>query len=205
MRKFPVVLRMENYTGLVTKVAIKYWRALPATAKLWIDVEDFVSEGMRFARFELMQSYDYRASSFTTFLTIALKQFYGRKIRDLNRQKRNRGIEINLDDLERAYDDPEENTNTKTPLGSAVMLPMHNPYDVLTCRMSMLKLYDEASPRLQRYLKTWFLNKKPPEVVRVDVSFRKARREFLKLAPVFSVGESECKTLLDDRRKKSLS
>ncbi len=177
----------ENYVGLVTKLAVKYWKALPVSAKIWVDVDDLINDGMLFARFEVMPYYDIATgNSFTTILTIALRQFYGRRIRDLGRQKRNLAeILLPID----------ENT---------FITPDHDGYDVIRSRYSMLKLYDTASPKLQRFIRSWFLNKSSPARIRVS-GFTKAKREFLELAPKFKVDINDCRVLLEDRKRKALS
>jgi len=154
-----------------------------------------------------MPWYDIRRGSFTTVLTTALSQFYGRRIRNLNRKKRRRGIEINIDDIERRT---IEESSDEVRYGSYAIkadgLPESTSRtDVLTSRISMIKLYSTASPELRTYLRKWFFNKATPDHIRITVPFRKARREFLKLAPKFSIGISDCRILLEDRRKKALS
>lgn len=187
-KKFQVVLRMENYVRLVTKIAVRYWKALPASAKSWIDYKDFVNEGMKFARFEIMPYYDIRRNtSFTTILTISLKRYYRMKLRDINRQKRQRGVEISLEDLE-----------------GVSKIPFKAP-DITLSRISMQKLYLQASPELKKYLQVWFFNRNMPDRIRISAPFKRARREFLKLAPQFSISVHDCRNLLEDRKKRSLS
>ena len=179
--KFHVVLRMENYRGLVAELAIKYWRRLLPSTKAWVTEDDLLNDGMLFAREEIMPYFDVRKGcSFTTILTISLDHYYIRRVRDLSRLKR-------------------------TPVDIPIVRN-HGTVDIIASRMSMTKLYEEASPHLQHYIQIWFLSKQGPERIRpTSIPFRKAKKEFLKLAPKFSVDVEVCRILLEARKTRSLS
>ncbi len=185
---YRVVLRVENYYGLIAEQAIKYWQSLPKDRKFWIDVEDFINDGLLFARHELMDQYDPRKAKFTTFLTVALKRFYLEQLIGFKRIKR--VFPIGKDhELEKVQ--------------PRIFVP-NTPLEIAG-EVGMKKLREQASPMLKNYVDSWFYNPKGPAHIRYGVRFTKARKEFRALAPKYGVDYSTCQALLEANRRNFLT
>lgn len=172
---------MENYSRLVAKIAIKYWQALPRQTKAWVEVDDFINDGLLFARFELLPHYDFTRTKFTTYLYKGLSRYFGSKLLELKRQKRTVVLE---------YQPP------------IIFVP--NREIQMAGEQALKSLYASASPMLQKYMKSWFFNEKGPARVRMGAGFTKAKKEFKKLAPVYGVDYTLCKAVFDARRASYL-
>jgi hypothetical protein len=175
--RYPVVLRIENYTGLIKSLAIKHWKRLPPSCKSWIDEEDFFHDGVFFARYSVMPYFDFRQASFSTILTIMLSQFYTHQIRMYTRQKRT-PVEL-----------PEPRSNIIS--------------DKVISHDALIRLYWDASPFLKKYLEQWFFSIDGTAGVYKTKSFKKAKREFLKLSKKFGVDFKTCDRFV--ARRQSLS
>lgn len=177
---FPVVVRMENFTSLFYKFAIKCWNKLPNAHKTWVSVEDLVQDGMVFARFKLVPNYDVRRAAFITILQMSLEQFYSRKLRALYRKKR---MPIEIKETEQEERVQQEDVS------------------VAVSQAAVEKVYLEASPLLKEYMGKWFF-KVGGGVRRIRISepFKQARNEFQLLAMKHNVTPENCRVYLENRK-----
>ncbi len=177
---FPVAFRMENYSNLFYKLALRCWKNLPSQHQTWISVEDLIQDGMLFIRYKVVPKYNVRLKmSFITLLHISLEQFYSRKLAAYYAKKR---LPIDL-----TYDEDVRFV------------------DVLSSTSAIDNIYDQASPLLRQYMDKWFYDTDGlPERLRISDPFKKARREFKRLAKVNNVDVVTCRTVLESRKQKSL-
>jgi len=173
MQRFIAHLRIENYQGMVAGIALKHWKRLPKSTKVWIDADDFVNDGLMFARVKVLPYFDVKTAAFSTILTIMLEQFFMRTVDSYRRQKR-------------------------TP----VEIPIPKPQlivDKVMNHQALVQLYWQSSPLLREYLFSWFFSS-GVDRIRESLPFKKARKEFLKLAPIYGVTPQIFSSLLERRQ-----
>lgn len=189
--------RVENYTGLVTKKAIQYWKRLPSPVKAYVSVEDLVNDGLIFARFEVMLKFDPKKykNKFSTLLFIALDNFYKLRCIELIRIKRTLpGEQIRIGEALSEHED------------SLVCDPEDpNQLDIsiaVSGEQGLKKVYTLASPKLRKYMETWFFSTKgTAKVFKRSGPFIKAAKEFRRLASFHSLDKEQCMAFLDRRRR----
>lgn len=176
-------LRVENYIGVVKKLAWQNWQRLPKGAKCCIDPEDLFTEGMAFVRYSIMEDFDpNRGNRFMTLLYISLDRFY--KTRGIELCRRKRTLPGPIDE---EADPPAEDIQLLQSLSG---------------EQGLLRVYSQASPMLRKYLESWFFSSNgPAKVFKYSVPFTKASKEFRRLAMMSSLDINQCRAFLDRRRR----
>lgn len=169
--------------GVIKKLAYQNWKRLPLGAKSWIDPEDLVSEGMTFVRYTLMKEFNPKLGNrFMTLLYISLDRHY--KERSIAMCRIKRTIPGPIDD---EADPPAEDIRV---------------VDAMSGEQGIIKVYSLASPRLRKYMETWFFSDEgASKVFKSSVPFMKASREFRKLAQESDLGIDQCRAFLDRKRR----
>lgn len=173
---FVPFLRIENYERLIAGLALKHWKRLPPSTKSWIDVEDFINDGMMFARFNVLPYYKIKTAAFSTILQIMLDQYFMRQVESFRRQKRT-PVEL-------------PTTNLQTT------------FDSVLAHHSLVELYWAASPKLRTYVYEWFFSgdgvDRLPKTG--SVVFKRAKKEFRKLADKYGVTAHTCQAMFERRQ-----
>lgn len=182
MRQF--VLRIENYVPLITDISASHWLKLPNKTKSWMGQDDFIQDGVQFARFELMPKYDPgRGAKFSTYMFIPMHRFFKAYRESLTCEKRwmTKGAIIELYDRSRFKEE--------------LYVVGQDGID------SINKLYDAASDNLKGFMEDWFFSVTGPKrVVKSGTKFKRARLEFLERAQQFNVTIELCAQVLQSSR-----
>lgn len=164
----------EEYKNMARKIAWQYWKTLPASAKMWIDPEDMISEAVLHVMSFVGKNFNPKRSSLSTFLyctvnshmlNFTLAQQNGKRF----------GWRKDLDDVLHLH--VEESL-----------------FQLIEAREALEVIFRKASPDLRMEIKKWF----GPErrAPRWGVNGRALTSEFKHLAHSHRLTASDCDILL---------
>ena len=67
---------LQRHGGLIRKLALKFWRQLPVSVKMWVDLDDLIIEGQIYVLHQMREHYDRFQARESTFLWVALSNMY---------------------------------------------------------------------------------------------------------------------------------
>lgn len=184
------LLRIENYVGYIKNRAFDNWQRLPQSVKNWMELQDFVNEGLIFARFSVMPKFDpTRRVQFATLLYKSVDRYY--KLRGIELTRGSRippGVVFRIGSGEGEIDVPISHFDLTYAIAG---------------ERCLVKVYRMASPLLRKQMVGWFFSKSGTWKVRKkSTTFFKAKKEFKRLAKKVDLTYDLCKAFLDRRRQE---
>jgi DNA-directed RNA polymerase specialized sigma24 family protein len=67
---------IEQYRNLARKLAWQYWKSLPVSTKVWVDVEDLIEDAYLYILSRATDTYDGGRGKWTTFLTTGISNLF---------------------------------------------------------------------------------------------------------------------------------
>jgi hypothetical protein len=176
-RKVKEQLRViEQYRGLVMKLAWEYWRRLPVYSKVWIDPDDLIEEAYLFILRKATKTYDKKRASQMTFLWCGIGNLF-KNFANAQQTKKRFGWSVSLEELECAGMGARDS-------GIAWV----EAYD------AAIRTYRQVSPECRCEMKQWF----GPERRKVKRSGEalKLYREFYQTAHTNGLTIDDCRQLI---------
>jgi len=173
-RRFQCSL-MKQYVPMVAKLCWKYWACLPASIRVWIDVEDLVYECIAYIQFDSSRVYDGR-TKISTFVYMSTERYLINVVKKYSCRKRNTQI-VKVEDLNSLF--------------VVDQMPLSKLYEA---RLALQQVYKQASPRLRCQMKMWFGT--PPRIKKSS-DFDMAKKEFLSLSTRCKVTRQDYHLLLE--------
>lgn len=167
---------LKSYMALIAKKAWATWRKLPPQHKSWIDVDDLIQDGILFARFQALPRYRPQYGKFTTYLYVALDNYYKNMLAEYFTSKRNKCRLVPVCSVLHRLTD-EDVTE-----------------DELRAVRGLMLIIREASPVLRRYLHHWLFVR--GHVHLRGEQFAIARSELLALSKKCGFGRDDFEYLL---------
>jgi len=172
----PLTLTEETFRGyrdLAAKLAWKYWKTLPPSAKVWIDPEDLVAHAY-LCMVEKFPKYDHKKSLRSTYMWYVISNDLHNFVRQQCMKKRT-GIAVSID----AIAEP----------GRPDLLIRQRE-----ALYSLAKVYETVSPECRLEMQRWF----GQDVLRGRYSYRckRAMEEFRQSANRFRLTPEDCRTLM---------
>jgi hypothetical protein len=166
----------EQYKHMAMKLAWKYWKQLPASAKMWIDPEDFISEAVLHVVGFVRKNHDVSRASVSSFLYCTVGSHMLNAVLAQRNTKRF-GWMVSTED---------ENCPQLFQTEYSIQL--------IEARQALEKIFRQSSPRLRTEIGKWFgiersgpgYSKKSQELV----------SEFAHLAKRNGLSASDCRLLL---------
>ena len=172
----PLTLSEDTFRGyrdLAGQLAWKFWRALPPSAKAWIDPEDLVAH----AYLSMVQKFPHYNDKFagkTTFFYYVLS----RELQNFVRSKR-----------------CKKRMGEVVPMASVPELGRPDAMVKQTEALySLAQVYAEVSPKCRKEMKRWF-GQKPVPVRRSEMG-KRAMEEFRIKADKYRLTADDCRTLM---------
>lgn len=182
---------LKTYSNMVRQKAWTYWRKLPLTVKSWIDPEDLIEDGLRWATTRGYDRWSVRkGGNFGTFLWHGLENFFNERyvshfsaemrcdlLRDKTERKNYKILGNRLVSIEAAAQKFGQQ-GKEFEMERAFRIETKEVDFLTSCYAVdyLIKLYGEASTQLQTALVRWFI--RPPSGDRREDS----RRYFKQLA-----------------------
>jgi hypothetical protein len=166
---------LEQYRGLVLKLAWEYWKKLPASVKVWVDPDDLIEEAYLYViRHEAKGDFDPTRARKSTFLWTGISSILMNFALAQQTQKRF-GWRVSLDEL-------------------LFIGRRDREIDKLEARESLRCTFEAASPGLRREMLKWFGQQKPK--IPWSKEAMKMYQEFRLLADKYRLSAEDCRQLM---------
>lgn len=166
---------IEQYRGLVWKLAWQYWWRLPVQAKCWVDPDDLIEDAYLYVLTTVAKgTYDRRRGGKTTFLWVGVNNLLLNFALSLQAKKRV-GWVVSLEELHAVAKADRE-------LGR------------VEAEEALNRTYRDASVSLKKEMKNWFGPGKPK--VRRSKEAKGLQGEFLDLARRNRLTAQDCRELM---------
>lgn len=179
-QKSKFVYDEKTYFPLIVKKSKEAWLRLPPQTRVWVSLEDFISEGVLFVRGRLLRRYNPRKSKFTTVLWISLENHFKFITQFYYAQKRFDGRNAPLQEIMLSC-----STQPKHPFQIQAIDAIH-------------KIFDSGSPALQDYMLRWLSPASKTSFHLRGDRFYNAVREFRLLSRRHRLGADEMRWLMHD-------
>lgn len=167
---------LSQYRNLVLKLAWEYWRKLPASVKLWLDVDDLIEDVYVFVLKSAARKFDPTRGSQTHFLWHGIRNFLFAFHRSQIRQKRFALQAVPIESIESELQEDDNNIET-----------MH-------AKECLSRTYEQASTELRAEIVQWFTEQSFD--VHWSIDARAAYREFERIARSNRLTPDDCLKLL---------
>lgn len=190
-QKQEAALAVENCRRLIAKVAWSVWRKLPAQTKVWLSIEDMISDAVWWAQHYVWPRWSAKGgASFSSYLHHQLFPFFENAyLATQLSQKRYDGKTVSIQALQERLREEGKVFDWENIVG----MKLATPDPLVACHVTKVfpKMYNAASHQLQGQMVDWFLEQHTKFHTQ-GAKFKRAKGEFLKLAYVYNVGLNDC-------------
>lgn len=184
---------VESYRGMIFREAKKAWLMLTPQTRSWVGIDDMFEEGLIAARTHYAVYYStVKGAQFGTFLCHSIRNyFYGHFIAVYNKRESQCEAHVeHITDLQERASENGTRFDVKSDVPNQETLVLENDSAIV-----FLRIHEDASDRLKKYLIQWFLNRDTKHQLR-GKEFKKARKEFRSLATQHGLTIDDCRAIL---------
>lgn len=165
-----------QYKRMAMKLAWKYWKQLPTSAKMWIDPEDMIAEAVLHVVTRISDIYNPKKSSMSTFVYTSVGSVLFNFVLAQRNSKRF-GWNISIEDE-----------------ACPVLMKRDEVFQLVEAKMSLEKIFVQASPKLRSEIGRWFSTERLAP--RYSKESKRVIMEFAFLAKRHQLTPSDCRLLL---------